>query len=164
MIETCRTRGLAHQAGVHSAGQVVDHHISPQPGSLELGHNVADVTPTAQLPASAAVNAEDAGVGGTLRSAGSVDAAKGLTGQPAVIGAVMPSDGATSVGTSISSTQLDSSQKVMPTDVPTANDQRIGQTDAEVHNLKPEDAVMSNTDATKPKKGFFGKVKSALTP
>lgn len=99
---------------------------------------------------------------GSLRTAGSVDAAKDLTGQPAVVGAVMPIDRATSIGTSISSSH-DPSQKALPTDVPTTSDQNISPTDAEVHNLKPEDAVMSNTDATKPKKGFFGKVKSALT-
>lgn len=161
---TDTTKGLEQQAGVHAHGHIVNHHLPPQVGSVELGQNVTSVTPDARLPGAVLPSAMIAGEDGFLRSEGSVDAAKGLAGQPAVIGATMPGERQSSVGTSVSSHSKGAVVPVMPTDVPTYTNKHVTPTDAEVRALQPDEAVMTNTDATKPKKGLFGKVKSALTP
>lgn len=158
----CSTKGLAAQAGVHGSAHILDHHVTPAAGSLELGQDITDVAPDAALPDGVSVDGVSnirAGVDGSLRSPSSVAAAQGQTGTPAIIGGVLPEDRTSSIGTSVSSMPT---HKVLPTDVP-SNDQKITQTDVEVHMLHPSDPVMSNKDATKSKKGFFGKVKDALS-
>lgn len=151
---------------MHAHGHIVNHHLPPQIGSAELGQNVSNVTPDARLPGTVLPSAIAAGEDGFLRSEGSVDAAKDMVGQPAMVGATMPGR-QSSVGTSVSSHGPGVTAVVLPTDVPTYTNQHVTETDAEVRILQPNDPVMSNADATgehKSKKGLFGKMKSALTP
>eukprot|EP00892_Ulva_mutabilis_P007625 jgi/Ulvmu1/5234/UM022_0027.1 len=150
-------KGLLEQPGVHGSAHLVDHHVLPQPGSLELGQDVVDVAPDAALPGGVHVNSHGIHntTDGFLHTRESVDMVKPMMGVPAVIDGVKPGQAAPS--------KPSSGRKVMPTDVP-SDDHKITQTDVEVHGLSPEDPVMSNKNATsKSKKGFFGKVKSVLS-